>query len=55
MSLMLCVDLEIFFQQEFAGSDIPSLKLEPEYVYTDSLFYMDHKTAKKVTCFFMKK
>ena len=43
-----------FFQQEFAGSDIPSLKLEPEYVYTDSLFYMDHKTAKKLLAFYEK-
>ncbi|XP_043316896.1 fucose-1-phosphate guanylyltransferase isoform X1 [Cervus elaphus] len=41
-----------FFQQGFAGSDIPSLKLEAEYVYTDSLFYMDHKTARKLLAFY---
>ena len=40
------------FQQGFAGSDIPSLKLESEYVYTDSLFYMDHSTAKKLLAFY---
>ncbi|XP_059879815.1 fucose-1-phosphate guanylyltransferase isoform X2 [Delphinus delphis] len=43
-----------FFQQNFAGGDIPSLKLDPEYVYTDSLFYMDHKTAKKLLAFYEK-
>ncbi|XP_007106990.1 fucose-1-phosphate guanylyltransferase isoform X1 [Physeter macrocephalus] len=43
-----------FFQQSLAGGDIPSLKLDPEYVYTDSLFYMDHKTAKKLLAFYEK-
>ncbi|XP_016072294.1 PREDICTED: fucose-1-phosphate guanylyltransferase isoform X2 [Miniopterus natalensis] len=43
-----------FFQQDFSYGDIPSLKLEPEYVYTDSLFYMDHKSAKKLLAFYEK-
>uniref|UniRef100_A0A452R5E4 Fucose-1-phosphate guanylyltransferase n=2 Tax=Ursus americanus TaxID=9643 RepID=A0A452R5E4_URSAM len=34
--------------------DTPSLKLDSEYVYTDSLFYMDHKSAKKLLDFYEK-
>ncbi|XP_004603403.2 fucose-1-phosphate guanylyltransferase [Sorex araneus] len=41
-----------FSQQHFGGSDNTSLKLDPEYVYTDSLFYMDHKSAKKLLAFY---
>ncbi|XP_035940647.1 fucose-1-phosphate guanylyltransferase isoform X1 [Halichoerus grypus] len=41
-------------QQDFARGDTPSLKLDSEYVYTDSLFYMDHKSAKKLLAFFEK-
>nr|XP_055197174.1 fucose-1-phosphate guanylyltransferase isoform X1 [Nyctereutes procyonoides] len=41
-----------FSQQEFAKGDTPSLKLDSEYVYTDSLFYMDHKSAKKLLAFY---
>lgn len=51
---LIYVEPRNFFNREFAGSDIPSLKLEPEYVYTDSLFYMDHKTAKKLLAFYEK-
>ncbi|XP_036112976.1 fucose-1-phosphate guanylyltransferase isoform X1 [Molossus molossus] len=43
-----------FSQHNFSGGDAPSLKLEPEYVYTDSLFYMDHKSAKKLLAFYEK-
>lgn len=43
-----------FSQQDFGGGDTPSLKLDPEYVYTDSVFYMDHKTAKKLLAFYEK-
>ncbi|XP_024421243.2 fucose-1-phosphate guanylyltransferase isoform X1 [Desmodus rotundus] len=43
-----------FFQRDFSGGDTPSLKLESEYVYTDSLFYMDHKSAKKLLAFYEK-
>ncbi|XP_032157637.1 LOW QUALITY PROTEIN: fucose-1-phosphate guanylyltransferase [Mustela erminea] len=41
-------------QQDFARGDTPSLKLDSEYVYTDSLFYMDHKSAKKLLAFYEK-
>lgn len=41
-----------FSQEHFSGSKITSLKFDPEYVYTDSLFYMDHKTAKKLLAFY---
>ncbi|XP_014643760.1 PREDICTED: fucose-1-phosphate guanylyltransferase [Ceratotherium simum simum] len=41
-----------FSQQDFVRGDTPSLKLDPEYVYTDSLFYMDHKSAKKLLGFY---
>ncbi|XP_030890627.1 fucose-1-phosphate guanylyltransferase isoform X2 [Leptonychotes weddellii] len=41
-------------QQDFARGDTPCLKLDSEYVYTDSLFYMDHKSAKKLLAFFEK-
>uniref|UniRef100_A0A8C3WBB6 Fucose-1-phosphate guanylyltransferase n=1 Tax=Catagonus wagneri TaxID=51154 RepID=A0A8C3WBB6_9CETA len=44
----------VFRRQDFGGGDTPSLKLDPEYVYTDSLFYMDHKTAKKLLAFYEK-
>ncbi|XP_040326582.1 fucose-1-phosphate guanylyltransferase isoform X3 [Herpailurus yagouaroundi] len=40
--------------QDMAGGDTTPLKLESEYVYTDSLFYMDHKTAKKLLAFYEK-
>ncbi|XP_059231126.1 fucose-1-phosphate guanylyltransferase isoform X1 [Mustela nigripes] len=40
-------------QQDFARGDTP-LKLDSEYVYTDSLFYMDHKSAKKLLAFYEK-
>ncbi|XP_004369120.1 fucose-1-phosphate guanylyltransferase isoform X1 [Trichechus manatus latirostris] len=43
-----------FSQQDFAGDNTPSLKLNTEYVYTDSLFYMDHKSAKKLLAFYEK-
>ncbi|KAG8507914.1 Fucose-1-phosphate guanylyltransferase [Galemys pyrenaicus] len=41
-----------FFQQHFAGGDSPSLKPDLEYVYTDSLFYMDYKSARKLLAFY---
>ncbi|KAF6109693.1 hypothetical protein HJG60_010922 [Phyllostomus discolor] len=43
-----------FLQRDFSGGDTPSLKLESEFVYTDSLFYMDHKSAKKLLAFYEK-
>uniref|UniRef100_A0A8C4LGW8 Fucose-1-phosphate guanylyltransferase n=1 Tax=Equus asinus TaxID=9793 RepID=A0A8C4LGW8_EQUAS len=43
-----------FSQQAFVRDDIPSLKVDPEYVYTDSLFYMDQKSAKKLLAFYEK-
>ncbi|XP_042808136.1 fucose-1-phosphate guanylyltransferase isoform X1 [Panthera leo] len=43
-----------FSHQDMAGGDTTPLKLESEYVYTDSLFYMDHKTAKKLLAFYEK-
>ncbi|XP_066124982.1 fucose-1-phosphate guanylyltransferase isoform X1 [Saccopteryx bilineata] len=42
-----------FSQQDLSKGDT-SLKLEPEHVYTDSLFYMDHKSAKKLLSFYEK-
>ncbi|XP_058394280.1 fucose-1-phosphate guanylyltransferase [Diceros bicornis minor] len=41
-----------FSQQDFVRGDTPSLKLDLEYVYTDSLFYMDHISAKKLLGFY---
>ncbi|XP_006775976.1 PREDICTED: fucose-1-phosphate guanylyltransferase [Myotis davidii] len=41
-----------FSQQDLSGGDTASLKFESEYVYTDSLFYMDHKSAKKLLAFY---
>ncbi|XP_037354471.1 fucose-1-phosphate guanylyltransferase isoform X1 [Talpa occidentalis] len=41
-----------FFQQHLAGGDSPSLKPDLEYVYTDSLFYMDYKSARKLLVFY---
>ncbi|XP_036996978.2 fucose-1-phosphate guanylyltransferase isoform X2 [Artibeus jamaicensis] len=41
-----------FLQRDFSGGDSPSLKLESEYVYTDSLFYMDHTSARKLLAFY---
>ncbi|XP_060058164.1 fucose-1-phosphate guanylyltransferase isoform X2 [Erinaceus europaeus] len=41
-------------QQYYAGGDTSSLKLDSEYVYTDSLFYMDYKSAKKLLSFYEK-
>ncbi|XP_070261489.1 fucose-1-phosphate guanylyltransferase isoform X1 [Myotis yumanensis] len=43
-----------FSQQDLSGGDTASLKFESEYVYTDSLFYMDHKSAKKLLAFYEK-
>ncbi|XP_037682841.1 fucose-1-phosphate guanylyltransferase isoform X1 [Choloepus didactylus] len=43
-----------FFQQDFARGDTPSLNLGTEYVYTDSLFYIDYKSAKKLLAFYEK-
>lgn len=43
-----------FSQQDSSGGDSASLKFESEYVYTDSLFYMDHKSAKKLLVFYEK-
>uniref|UniRef100_A0A673UBH1 Fucose-1-phosphate guanylyltransferase n=1 Tax=Suricata suricatta TaxID=37032 RepID=A0A673UBH1_SURSU len=41
-----------FSHQDLAGGDSTSLNLDSEYVYTDSLFYMDHKSAKKLLTFY---
>ncbi|XP_036046295.1 fucose-1-phosphate guanylyltransferase isoform X1 [Onychomys torridus] len=41
-----------FGQQDLAQGDTASLPLHSEYVYTDSLFYMDHKSAKKLLDFY---
>ncbi|XP_055470325.1 fucose-1-phosphate guanylyltransferase [Psammomys obesus] len=41
-----------FGQQDLARGDTACLPLHTEYVYTDSLFYMDHKSAKKLLEFF---
>ncbi|KAM5321792.1 fucose-1-phosphate guanylyltransferase [Glossophaga mutica] len=43
-----------FLQRDFSGGDTPSPKLESEYVYTDSLFYMDHESARKLLAFYEK-
>ncbi|KAM8790004.1 fucose-1-phosphate guanylyltransferase isoform 2-T2 [Rhynchonycteris naso] len=43
-----------FPQQDLSRGDTPSPKSEHEYVYTDSLFYMDHKSAKKLLSFYEK-
>uniref|UniRef100_A0A8I5U9B7 TNNI3 interacting kinase n=1 Tax=Pongo abelii TaxID=9601 RepID=A0A8I5U9B7_PONAB len=43
-----------FCQQDFARGDIADLKLDSDYVYTDSLFYMDHKSAKMLLAFYEK-
>lgn len=43
-----------FSQQHFAGGDFSSLKSDLEYVYTDSLFYIDCKSAKKLLAFYEK-
>lgn len=39
-------------QQDFPGGDPACLPVHTEYVYTDSLFYMDHKSAKKLLDFY---
>nr|XP_012803208.2 fucose-1-phosphate guanylyltransferase isoform X1 [Jaculus jaculus] len=39
-------------QQDLAGEGTACLQLDSEYVYTDSLFYMDHKSAKKLLDFY---
>ncbi|XP_012926415.2 fucose-1-phosphate guanylyltransferase [Heterocephalus glaber] len=38
--------------QDFARGDAAYPHLDSEYVYTDSLFYMDHKSAKKLLDFY---
>ncbi|XP_006831099.1 PREDICTED: fucose-1-phosphate guanylyltransferase [Chrysochloris asiatica] len=43
-----------FSQQAFAGDNTRSLKLDSDYVYTDSLFYMDHASMKKLLAFYEK-
>ncbi|CAH6777218.1 fucose-1-phosphate guanylyltransferase [Phodopus roborovskii] len=43
---------EHFGQQDLAGGDITCHPLHCEYVYTDSLFYMDHQSAKKLLDFY---
>ncbi|XP_075413443.1 fucose-1-phosphate guanylyltransferase [Tenrec ecaudatus] len=40
-----------FPKQDFAEDNTP-LKLDTEYVYTDSVFYMDHKSMKKLLLFY---
>ncbi|XP_005385298.1 PREDICTED: fucose-1-phosphate guanylyltransferase [Chinchilla lanigera] len=41
-----------FCPQDFARGDAVCLHLDSEYVYTDSLFYMDHNSAKKLIAFY---
>ncbi|XP_040843218.1 fucose-1-phosphate guanylyltransferase isoform X1 [Ochotona curzoniae] len=41
-----------FGPEYFAGGDRAYIKLNSEYVYTDSLFYMDHQSAKKLLAFY---
>ncbi|XP_051021425.1 fucose-1-phosphate guanylyltransferase isoform X3 [Acomys russatus] len=41
-----------FTQQDLPGDDHACLPLHMEYVYTDSLFYMDHKTSKMLLEFY---
>ncbi|XP_042537417.1 fucose-1-phosphate guanylyltransferase [Dipodomys spectabilis] len=41
-----------FCQQDFGGGDTAYFHLDSEYVYTDSLFYMDYKSAKKLLAFY---
>ncbi|XP_031231814.1 fucose-1-phosphate guanylyltransferase isoform X2 [Mastomys coucha] len=41
-----------FGQQDLPGGDTACLPLHTEYVYTDSLFYMDHKSAKTLLDFY---
>ncbi|XP_004679182.1 PREDICTED: fucose-1-phosphate guanylyltransferase [Condylura cristata] len=41
-----------FCQQHFAGGDSSCLKPDLEYVYTDSLFYMDYKSARRLLDFY---
>lgn len=41
-----------FGPQDFAREDAACLHLDSEYVYTDSLFYMDHNSAKKLLAFY---
>ncbi|XP_069334180.1 fucose-1-phosphate guanylyltransferase isoform X1 [Eulemur rufifrons] len=43
-----------FCQQDFVGGDTAHLKLDSDFVYTDSLFYMDHASAKKLLAFYEK-
>ncbi|XP_008589486.1 PREDICTED: fucose-1-phosphate guanylyltransferase [Galeopterus variegatus] len=43
-----------FCQKDCAGGDTACFRLDSEYVYTDSLFYMDHKSAKKLLAFYEK-
>ncbi|XP_045403698.1 fucose-1-phosphate guanylyltransferase isoform X1 [Lemur catta] len=45
---------EDFCQQDFVGGDTAHLKLDSDFVYTDSLFYMDHASAKKLLAFYEK-
>ncbi|KAM6166975.1 fucose-1-phosphate guanylyltransferase isoform 1-T1 [Erethizon dorsatum] len=41
-----------FCPRDFARGDAACLHLDSEYVYTDSLFYMDHNSAKKLLAFY---
>ncbi|KAM4871911.1 fucose-1-phosphate guanylyltransferase isoform 3-T3 [Thomomys bottae] len=41
-----------FSQQDFDGGDTAYLHLDSEFVYTDSLFYMDYKSAQKLLAFY---
>nr|XP_020012037.1 fucose-1-phosphate guanylyltransferase [Castor canadensis] len=43
-----------FREQDFSRGDTAYLQLDSEYVYTDSLFYMDHKSARKLLAFYEK-
>ncbi|XP_023574112.1 fucose-1-phosphate guanylyltransferase isoform X2 [Octodon degus] len=41
-----------FCPQDLARGDAVCLELDSEYVYTDSLFYMDYHSAKKLLAFY---
>ncbi|XP_006902431.1 PREDICTED: fucose-1-phosphate guanylyltransferase [Elephantulus edwardii] len=43
-----------FSQQNSVGDNPTSVELNTEYVYTDSLFYMDHESVKKLLAFYEK-
>nr|XP_012615827.1 fucose-1-phosphate guanylyltransferase [Microcebus murinus] len=43
-----------FCQQDFVGGDTAYVKLDSDFVYTDSLFYMDHASANKLLAFYKK-